>query len=93
MDPYAFLDSVGAGAYDAESNYEIPLHVVALDKLKVWVENTVTLAVTALNVRFRYGITQLTIIEKLRWGLFLTDEEKAIASEFDLADSVIAGVT
>jgi hypothetical protein len=93
MDAYAFLDSVGAGAYDAESNYEIPLHVVAIDKLKVWVENTVTLAVTNLNVRFKYGIAPLTIIEKIRWGLPITDEENAIAMEFDLVDSVVAGVT
>lgn len=93
LDSYAFIDSVGAGAHDAESNYELPLHVVALDKLKVWVENTVSLAGTPLNVRFKYGIAPITIIEKIRWGLILTDEEKAIASEFDLYDSVVAGVT
>jgi len=95
MDANAFVDDVdGTGAgYAAELNYEIPLHVVATDKLRVWVENTVTLAVTNLYVRFRYGIAPLTIIEKIRWGLPITDEENTIAVEFDLADSVIAGVT
>jgi hypothetical protein len=97
MDTYGFqetiIDNVGGGTYVAQSNYEIPLHVVAIDKLRVWVENTVTLAVTPLNVRFKYGIAPLTIIEKIRWGLPITDEENAIAMEFDLADSVIAGVT
>lgn len=92
MDAYAFIDSVGAGAYTAESNYEIPLHVVATDKLKVWVENTVSIA-TGFNVRFKYGIAPLTIIEKIRWGIPITDEENATAMEFDLMDSVIAGVT
>ena len=97
MDTYGFqqtiVDNLGNTNYDAQSNYEIPLHIVAIDKLKVWIENTVTLAVTPLNVRFKYGIAPLTIIEKIRWGLPITDEENAIATEFDLADSVIAGVT
>ena len=94
MDSNAFVDVVdGAAGYEADLNYEIPLHVVATDKLRVWVENTVSLAVTNLYVRFKYGIAPLTIIEKIRWGLPITDEENAIATEFDLADSVIAGVT
>jgi hypothetical protein len=97
MDTYGFqqtiVDNLGNTNYDAQSNYEIPLHVVATDKLRVWVENTVSLAGTPLNVRFKYGIAPLTIIEKIRWGLPITDEENAIAMEFDLVDSVIAGVT
>ena len=92
MDAYAFLDSVGAGAYTAESNYETPLHVVATDKLRVWVENTVSIA-AGFNVRFKYGIAPLTIMEKIKWGMPITDEENSIAMEFDLADSVVAGVT
>lgn len=92
MDAYAFIDSVGAGAYTAESNYEIPLYIVATDKLKVWVENTVSIA-AGFNVRFKYGIAPLTIIEKIRWGIPITDAENATAMEFDLMDSVIAGVT
>ena len=93
MDSFSFQNSLGAGTYNAESNYEIPLHVVAINKMEVWVENTVSLAVTPLNVRFKYGIAPLTVVEKVRWELALTDEEKAIVSELDLVDSVIAGVT
>lgn len=97
MDSYGFqqtiVDNLGATNYDAQSNYEIPLYVVATDKLRVWVENTVSLAGTPLHVRFKYGIAPLTIIEKIRWGIALTDDENAIATEFDLTDSVLAGVT
>lgn len=96
MDSYGFqqtiVDNVGGTTYVAQSNYEIPLHVVAIDKLRVWIENTVSLAGTPLNVRFKYGIAPLTIIEKLRWGMILSDEEKSISAEFDLEDSVVAGV-
>jgi len=91
MDSFSFRDSVDA-TYDAQSNYEIPLYVVATDTLKVWIENTVSLAGTPLNVRFKYGISPITVVEKVRWGLALTDDEHAIANEFDINDSVLAGV-
>jgi hypothetical protein len=97
MDAAGFQEAIidntaGASTYIAQSNYELPLHIVATDKLRVWVENTASIA-AGFNVRFKYGIAPLTIIEKIRWGLPITDEENAIAMEFDLADSVIAGVT
>lgn len=93
LDTYAFKSkSENATNFTEQLNYEMPLHVVALDKLKVWIENPGS-ATTSFKCRFRYGIAPLTIIEKIRWGLPITDEEKAIASEFDLYDSVIAGVT
>lgn len=97
MDTYGFqqtiVDNLGATNYDAQSNYEIPLYVVATDTLRVWIENTVSLALVPLHVRFKYGIAPLTVIEKIRWGLPITDEENAIVTEFDLTDSVLAGVT
>lgn len=92
LDSYAFKQkSNDSTNYIEELNYEMPLHIVALDKLKVWVENTGS-ALTAFKVRFRYGIAPLTIIEKIRWGIPITEEESVVATEFDLADSVIAGV-
>ena len=92
LDSYGFMaNSTGAAAYNEELNYEMPLNVVALDKLKVWIENTGS-AITSFKARFRYGIANLTIIEKLRWGLLLTDDEKAIATAFDLEDAMRAGV-
>lgn len=89
MDAFGFLNTVGT--YDAQLNYEIPLYVVANDNLRVWVENTV--GITGFKARFRYGIAPLTIIEKIRWGLTLSDDENAIAIEYDLVDAVLAGVT
>jgi len=92
LDSYAFMQkSISTTNYIEELNYEMPLHVVALDKLKVWIENTGS-AITSFKVRFRYGIAPLTIMEKIRWGLSLTDDERVIATELDLVDSVAAGV-
>lgn len=93
LDTYGFMKKSENGtSYYEEANYEMPLHVVATDKLKVWLENTVSLAAAPHNVRFRYGIAPLTIMERIRWGLSLTDDERAIATELDLVDSVAAGV-
>ena len=93
LDTYAFMEkSEDTTNYTEQLNYEMSLHVVATDKLKVWIENTGS-AITDFKCRFRYGIAPLTIIEKIRWGIPITDEENAIATEFDLGDSVIAGVT
>ena len=92
LDSYGFMSrSVNGATYNEELNYEMPLNVVALDKLKVWIENTGAL-IDSFKVRFRYGIAKLTIIEKLRWGQLLTDDEKAIAVAFDLEDAMHAGV-
>jgi len=92
LDAYAFENkSVHGTNYIEELNYEQSVYVVALDKLKVWIENTGS-AITDFKVRFRYGIAPLTIIEKIRWGLEMTDEEKMVATEFDLFDGVLAGV-
>lgn len=90
MDAYGFQNTVDA-TYNAQLDYEIPLYVVATDNMRVWIENTVH--ITGFNARFRYGLAPLTIIEKIRWGLNLSDTESAIAIEYDLADSVLAGVT
>ena len=89
MDAYGFLNAVDA-TYNAQLNYGIPLYVVANDNLRVWIENTVN--ITDFKARFVYGLSPLTVIEKIRWGLTLSDKESAIAIEYDLADSVLAGV-
>lgn len=79
------------GGWGASMSYELPLHVVALDKLRVWVENTGS-AVTTFKVRFRYGIATLTLMDKIKWNLGLDDDEMSIANELDLFDSTKAGV-
>ena len=94
MDTYAFKNTTALGEGDKESkvelNFEIPLYVVALDKLKVSFENSVD--ISDFKVRYVYGIAPLTIIEKIRWGLPLTVDEEAISAEFDLVDSTRSGV-
>jgi len=93
LDAHAFADSVG-GSMTAENedemNYEMPCYVNALDRLEVYIESSV--AKSDVRVRFRYGIAKLTIIDKIRWNLPLSDEDNVIASEMDLYDSVKAGV-
>ena len=93
LDTYAFKNSTdvgGGGESLVELNFELPLYVVALDKLKVWFENSVD--ITTFKVRYVYGIAPLTIIEKLRWGIPLTEDETAISTAYDLIDSMKAGV-
>lgn len=92
LDSHAFVDDVGGSlaAFSNEMNYEMPCYVVALDELEVFIESS--LAVADVKVRFRYGIAPLTIIDKIRWGLPLTETDNAIAVELDLFDSVKAGV-
>lgn len=92
LDSHAFVDDVGGSmaAFKNEMNYEMPCYVVALDELEVFIESS--LDVADVKVRFRYGIAPLTIIDKIRWGLPLTETDNAIAVELDLFDSVKAGV-
>lgn len=102
LDTNAFVQDLGEidgasvaiatdGSYGASMSYELPLHVVALDKLRVWVENPGA-AVDTFKVRFRYGISTLTLMDRIRWNLGLDDDQMAIANEMDLFDSVAAGV-
>lgn len=92
LDSHAFVDDVGGNlaAFSNEMNYEMPCYVNALDRLEVYIESSDTVA--DVKVRFRYGLAKLTIIDKIRWNLPLTDEDNTIASELDLFDSVKAGV-
>ena len=102
LDTHAFVQSLGSidgsavaagvnGNYGVSMNYEMPLHVVATDKLRVWIENPGS-AVTTFKVRFRYGVAPLTLMDRIRWNLGLNDDQMAVANELDLFDSVKAGV-
>jgi hypothetical protein len=93
LDAHAFVDVVGgtlAPVFLNEMNYEMPCYVNALDRLEVFIESSV--GVNNIKVRFRYGLAPLTIIDKIRWGIPLTDTDNTIAGELDLFDSVKAGV-
>ena len=92
LDSHAFVDDVGGSmaAFSNEMNYEMPCYIVALDELEVFIESSATVA--DVKVRFRYGIAPLTVVDKIRWGLPLSEASNAIAMELDLFDSVKAGV-
>lgn len=71
-------------------DYEIPCYIPAIDKHEILV--SATSAITSLPVKYRYGVADITILEKIRWDQTLTSEEQKIADELDLIDSVDAGV-
>lgn len=68
----------------------IECYIPAIDTMEVLIESTT--GVTDLPVRFTYGVAPITIIEKIRWGLALTEEENQTALDYDLHNSVQAGV-
>ena len=69
---------------------EIQCYVPAIDRLEVELQSVTGIA--ALPVRYRYGIADLTVLEKIRWGLPLTGLEAQDAESFNLFDAVAAGV-
>ena len=69
---------------------EISCYIPAINRLEVVLESTT--GVTSLPIRYRYGIADLTILEKIKWNIPLTDAEKQDADSLNLYDSVIAGV-
>lgn len=70
--------------------HEMSCYIPAIDRHEV-VISSVT-GVTDLPVRYRYGIANLSVIEKIRWGLPLSDIEAQDATSLNLYDSVAAGV-
>lgn len=70
--------------------HEIECHIPAIDRLEVELQSVTGIA--ALPVRYRYGIADLTVLEKIRWGLPLTSIEAQDAESFNLFDAVAAGV-
>lgn len=80
------LDCAAMPPFDTE----VPCYVPALDRHELIIESTA--GITDLDVRFRYGIADLSIIEQIRWERPLTKDEKAIADSLDLYDSVRVGV-
>ena len=70
--------------------HEMPCYIPAIDRLEIELQSVTGIA--ALPVRYRYGIADLTVLEKIRWGLPLTDVEAQSAESFNLFDAVSAGV-
>jgi len=73
-----------------EIHEEISCHIPAIDRLEVTLESATGIA--SLPVRYRYGVADLSIIEKIRWGLRLTDSEAQDAENLNLFDAMAAGV-
>lgn len=85
---YVKLDCAAMPTID----YEMECYIPALNRHEIILESVT--GITKLPVRYTYGIADLTIIEKIRWGFegTLTDAEKLHATELNLYDSVKAGV-
>lgn len=69
---------------------EVPCYVPAVDRLEVIIESTT--GVTSLPVRYRYGIADLTLLEKIKWERPISDGEWQIITELGLEDAIKAGV-
>ncbi len=69
---------------------EIPCYIPAINKHEILIESAT--GITDLNVRYRYGIANINLIEKLRWDYPLTKEEKVISDKYNLDDVVNTGV-
>lgn len=71
-------------------NTEVPCYIPAIDRHEIIVESTA--GVTSMPVRYRYGVADISLLEKVRWNLKLTKDEKAIADEFDLESAAVVGM-
>jgi len=74
-------------------NHDINCYIPAINRLEVLLESAS--GVTNMPVRYKYAISDISIIEKIRWGKFgpgLTSEESAIATELDLFNVAFTGI-
>jgi len=70
-------------------DWEAPVRVVSLEKLEVKLDVRVS---GTYNVRVTYGIGRLTLPDKVRWGLDLTEDERRVAEEENLYEKVRVGL-
>jgi hypothetical protein len=68
-----------------EIPYKCPVRIVATEKMEIT-------ASSPCFVRLTYGLGRITLSEKIRWGLELTQDERDLAAKMDLFDKVEAGV-
>lgn len=71
-------------------DYEVPCYIPAVDRHEVIVESTT--GITNLPVRYRYGIADLTLLEKIKWERPIDDSEWQIITELGLEDAIKAGM-
>lgn len=70
-------------------DWEAPVRVVSLEKLEVKLDVKTS---GTYNVRVTYGMGRLTLPDKVRWGLDLTEDERRIAEEEGLFEKVRVGL-
>jgi hypothetical protein len=83
---YVKLDTIAMPAL----THEIKCYIPAINRLEVELQSVT--GVTNLPIRYRYGIADVTILEKIRWGIPLSSTEAQDAKSFNLFDAVAAGV-
>ena len=71
-------------------NHDINCYIPSIDRFEVILESAT--GVLDMPIRFKYAISDITILEKIRWGLGLTAAEQAIATEMDLFNIAFTGV-
>ena len=65
-------------------------YIPCIDEMTVRIVTGIN--ITDFRVRYTYGISKITILDKKRWRLPLSPEEEAIADQYDLDDVFVAGV-
>ncbi|GAH24821.1 unnamed protein product [marine sediment metagenome] len=86
--------------YDEIQNYDTFALPTVSEMQKMYIPATDMIRLTLLNtpavvnhlVRYKYGIAPITILEREKWGLEMSDEQHAISDELMLSEIVKAGV-
>ena len=86
--------------YDEIQNYDTFALPTVSEMQKMYIPATDMIRLTLLNtpavvnhlVRYKYGIAKLTLLEKVKWGLHVEDNEQAIIDELELESIAKAGV-
>jgi len=87
---YAMPPFVTGVLPDIPLSYSMKMCIPATDKIAITLENGS--GVNNWRVRFKYSTYVLTVPEKIKWGISLTDDEERIAVANDLYDRVKAGL-
>ncbi len=71
-------------------NHNVECYIPGIDTVEVILESVT--GIVAMPVRYTYSISDITILEKIRWGLPLSTTEASIAQELDLYGIAAAGL-
>ena len=82
---------VNVAAMPNSLDYGVPLWVPAVEEMTVRLVCT-TVQAGGFRVRYKYARAPLTLADKVRWGLSMTNGEKEDATALDLFDRIAAGI-